>query len=52
MTNADRVREMSNKEMAKFLCGVKGDYEEWAPVYPDGDKYQDWMEWLREEADE
>ena len=26
MTNADRIRNMSDEELAEFLCKVKSDY--------------------------
>lgn len=52
MTNADRIREMSDAELAVFLCEVKADYQ-WADHdFPGEDEAGDWTEWLRQEVDE
>ena len=45
-TNADRIRNMSNAELAKFLCEVKSDYQ-WADhKFPCEDACGDWERWL------
>ncbi len=52
MTNADRIRSMTDEELAIFLCKVKADYQ-WADhEYPDEDACGDWEEWLRAESEE
>lgn len=46
-TNADRIRSMTDEELATFCCKVKADYQ-WADhKYPD----EDWEEWLRAESE-
>ena len=51
MTNADRIRSMTDEELAIFLCKVKADYQ-WADhEYPDEDACEDWEEWLRAESE-
>ena len=52
MSNADRIREMSNEELADFLCEVKGDYGQYISVFPDENNHGEWTEWLRQEVDE
>lgn len=50
-TNADRIRNMSDEELAEFLKEVKGDYQ-WAnPDYPDCEDCGEWLEWLQSEAE-
>lgn len=51
-TNADRIRNMTDEELAEFLKEVKEDYQ-WAnPDYPDCDDCGEWLEWLQSEAGE
>lgn len=51
-TNADRIRSMTDDELAEFLKEVKEDYQ-WAnPDYPDCDDCGEWLEWLQSEAGE
>ena len=51
-TNADRIRGMTDDELAEFLKEVKGDYQ-WAnPDYPDCDDCGKWLEWLKSESEE
>lgn len=51
MTNADRIRRMTDEELAGFLKEVKEDYQ-WAnPDYPDCEDYGEWLEWLQSEAE-
>ena len=38
MTNADRIRSMTDEELA-----------DWLVMNGDGSDYQTWLEWLREE---
>lgn len=50
-TNADRIRSMTDEELATFCCKVKEDYQ-WADhKYPDEDACGDWEEWLRAESE-
>ncbi len=51
-TNADRIRSMTDEELAAFCCKVKSDYQ-WADnKFPDEDACGDWEEWLRAESEE
>lgn len=51
-TNADRIRSMTDDELAEFLKEVKEDYQ-WAnPDYPDCDDCGEWLEWLKSESEE
>lgn len=50
-TNADRIRSMTDEELAGFLKEVKEDYQ-WAnPDYPDCEDYGEWLEWLQSEVE-
>ena len=51
-TNADRIRSMSDEELAKYLAWLE-DTEacyEWE-LYGDKDRINEWHEWLKEEFD-
>ena len=51
-TNAERIRSMSDEELAEFLRNVKEDYQ-WAnPDYPGEDDFGAWVKWLQSEAEE
>lgn len=51
MTNADRIRSMTDEELAAFCCKVKADYQ-WADhEFPDEDACEDWEEWLQAESE-
>ena len=50
-TNADRIRAMSDEELADFLCKVKADYQWAEPDYPREDACGDWEEWLQSEVE-
>ena len=51
MTNADKIRSMSNEELAEFLCKVKSDYQ-WADhEFPSEEEYGEWVEWLQQEVE-
>lgn len=51
-TNADRIRSMTDDELAEFLKEVKEDYQ-WAnPDYPDCYDCGEWLEWLKSESEE
>lgn len=50
-TNAERIRAMTNAELADFLCKVKSDYQ-WADhEFPSEDACGDWDEWLESEVE-
>ena len=50
-TNADRIRSMTDEELAGFLKEVKEDYQ-WAnPDYPDCEDCGEWLNWLKSEAE-
>lgn len=50
-TNADRIRIMTDEELASFLKEVKEDYQ-WAnPDYPDCEDCGEWLNWLQSEAE-
>lgn len=51
MTNADRIRTMTNEELAGFLCKVKADYQWSEQDFPSEDAGEDWKEWLESECD-
>ena len=55
LTNADRIRAMTDEQLAYFLLAVKIDYAGCA--FPDhescpvkGSCYDCWLEWMKEEA--
>lgn len=50
-TNADRIRSMTDEELAIFLCKVKADYQWVDHEYPNEDACGDWEEWLRAEME-
>ena len=50
-TNADRIRAMTDEELAKFLDGVRIDwYNSHYPLTETG--ANGWLEWLKQEATE
>lgn len=51
-TNADRIRNMANKELAEFLCRVKADYQWTEQDFPSEDACGNWEEWLESEGEE
>lgn len=50
-TNADRIRSMTDEELAVFCCKVKADYQWVDHEYPDEDACEDWEEWLQAESE-
>lgn len=50
-TNADRIRNMSDEELAQFLCRVKSDYQWMEHEFPSEEEHGEWEEWLRSEAE-
>ena len=51
-TNGDRIRNMTDEELAFFLCKVKEDYQWVDHRYPSEDAAGDWEEWLQKESEE
>ena len=51
MTNADRIRAMSDEELAVFLCKVKSDYQWMEHEFPSEEEHSEWEEWLQSEAE-
>lgn len=49
-TNADRIRNMSDEELADFLCKVKSDYQWMEHEFPSEEEHGEWEEWLQSEA--
>ena len=50
-TNADRIRNMSDEELAEFLCKVKSDYQWIEHEFPSEDEHGEWEDWLQSEAE-
>lgn len=50
-TNADRIRNMSDEELAVFLCKVKSDYQWMEHEFPSEEEHGEWEEWLQSEAE-
>ena len=50
-TNADRIRNMSDEELAEFLCRVKSDYQWMEHEFPSEEEHSEWEEWLQSEAE-
>lgn len=52
MTQGDRIRAMSDEEMAEFLCKVKSDYQWSDHAFPSEEECGEWVEWLQSEVEE
>lgn len=50
-TNADRIRNMLDEELAEFLCKVKSDYQWMEHEFPSEEEHGEWEEWLQSEAE-
>lgn len=50
-TNADRIRNMSDEELAEFICKVKSDYQWMEHEFPSEEEHCEWKEWLQSEAE-
>ena len=50
-TNADRIRNMSDEELAVFLCKVKSDYQWMEHEFPSEEEHGEWVKWLQSEAE-
>lgn len=51
-TNADRIKNMSDEELAQFLCKVKSDYQWMEHEFPSEEEHGEWEEWLQSEAEQ
>ena len=51
MTNADRIRSMTDEELAEFLCKVKADYQWITQDFPREDECGEWEIWLQSEVE-
>ena len=51
ITNADRIRSMTDEELAEFLCKVKADYQWITQDFPREDECGEWVIWLQSEGD-
>ena len=49
-TNADRIRAMTDEELAKFLGSIVQTKHS-ALIFVDDDLFEDWSDWLRQEAE-
>lgn len=52
MTNGDKIRSMSDEELAVFLCKVKADYQWEDHEFPSEEECGEWEEWLQSEVEE
>ena len=50
-TNADRIRSMTDEELAAFLCKVKADYQWVDQNFPREDESEEWEIWLQSEVE-
>lgn len=50
-TNANRIRNMSDEELAVFLCKVKSDYQWMEHEFPSEEEHGEWVKWLQSEAE-
>lgn len=50
-TNADKIRNMSDEELAEFLCKVKSDYQWMEHEFPSEEEHGEWEDWLQSEAE-
>lgn len=51
ITNADRIRAMTDEELAKFLDNTDGDFPPNVERCSIEESEECWLEWLRQEAD-
>lgn len=57
MTNAERIRQMSDEELGGFLHSIVRDWGEGAShlvsnMFAGSSYIDDWQDWLKQEADE
>lgn len=51
MTNAEKIRAMSNEKLAFFLCKVKSDYQWSDHEFPSEEETGEWEEWLESDVE-
>lgn len=51
ITNGDKIRSMSDEELAEFLCKVKADYQWVDHEFPSEEECGEWEEWLKSESE-
>lgn len=55
MTNADRIRQMTDIQLAKWVCTVHGSCVKFCPMAKDCDGIDcdgAWLDWLKQEVEE
>jgi len=50
MTNADRIRQMTDDQLAEWLTFVENRILEMQPMLERAPLKADWLEWLKEEV--
>lgn len=50
ITNADRIRSMSDEELAEYIAGIIDDANSGSVIY--SDRTEEWLEWLKQPAKE
>lgn len=50
MTNADRIRAMSDEELAEYIAGIIDDANSGSVIY--SNRKEEWLEWLKQPAEE
>lgn len=50
MTNADKIRAMSDEDLAEMLCSTDGDFPPNCEDVPVRKLEEYWLEWLKQEA--
>ena len=51
-TWGNKIRSMSDEELAEFLCKVKSDYQWLDHEFPSEEERGEWVEWLQSEVEE
>lgn len=47
-TNADRIRAMSDEELAEYIAGIIDDANSGSVIY--SNRTEEWLEWLKQPA--
>lgn len=50
LTNADRIRAMSDEELAEYIAGIIDDANSGSVIY--SNRTEEWLEWLKQLAQE
>lgn len=48
-TNADRIRAMSDEELAEYIAGIIDDANSGSVIY--SNRPEEWLEWLKQPAE-